>query len=79
MDDLDDSGCPSRLVVVVMLTPREHDVLTLLARGLSAKEIANELSIAPRTVETHIERLRLKTQTRNRTHMVAHAIQQGLL
>lgn len=67
------------LILVVMLTPREREVLGLLACGLSAKEIARKLSITARTVESHVDKLRLKTRTRNRTHMVAQAIQQGLL
>ena len=71
----DESG----IVVVVLLTKREHDVLLHLAQGLSAKEVAIKLAITARTVESHLDRLRLKTRTRNRTHMVAHAIQQGLL
>ena len=71
----DESG----IIVVVNLTRREHDVLLHLAQGLSAKEVAIRLAITARTVESHIDRLRLKTRTRNRTHMVAHAIQQGLL
>ena len=69
----------SDLIIVVMLTKREHDVLQLLARGYSAKEVALKLAITPRTVESHIDKLRLKTRTRNRTHMVAQAIKQGLL
>ncbi len=69
----------SDLIVVVMLTKREHDVLQLLARGYSAKEVALNLAITPRTVESHIDKIRLKTRTRNRTHMVAQAIKQGLL
>lgn len=69
----------SELIVVVVLTKRETDVLRLLASGLSAKEVALTLSITARTVESHIDRIRLKTRTRNRTHMVVTAIQQGLL
>lgn len=69
----------SDLIVVVMLTKREYDVLQLLARGYSAKEVALNLAITPRTVESHIDKIRLKTRTRNRTHMVAQAIKQGLL
>lgn len=69
----------SDLIVVVMLTKRELDVLQLLARGYSAKEVALNLAITPRTVESHIDKIRLKTRTRNRTHMVAQAIKQGLL
>jgi DNA-binding CsgD family transcriptional regulator len=67
----------SQLVVVVTLTQREQEVLRLLASGHSAKEVAQTLAITARTVESHIDRVRLKTRTRNRTHMVAHAIQQG--
>jgi LuxR family transcriptional regulator of spore coat protein len=69
----------SEPMLVVLLTAREQQVLRLLARGHSAKEVANDLAITARTVESHIDRLRLKTRTRNRTHMVAQAVQQGLL
>lgn len=62
---------------VSSLTERELHVLRLTALGLSAKEIAKELKIAPRTVERHIDHVRLKTRTRNRSHMVAFAISNG--
>ncbi|WP_336974136.1 helix-turn-helix transcriptional regulator [Sphingobium aromaticiconvertens] len=61
------------------LTVRETEVINLVALGLSAKEAAIELAIAPCTVERHIENVRLKTRTRNRAHMIAHVIQTGLL
>lgn len=61
------------------LTPRELDVLQMVAQGQSAKEVALLLGIAPCTVERHIENVRLKTRTRNRAHMVAFVIQNGLL
>ncbi|HKR16560.1 helix-turn-helix transcriptional regulator [Rhizorhapis sp.] len=61
------------------LTPREVQVLTCIATGLSAKEIAKKLAIAPRTVERHIDHIRLKTRTKNRSHMVAYAIAHGLI
>ncbi|KXU32645.1 hypothetical protein A0J57_08825 [Sphingobium sp. 22B] len=61
------------------LTQREMEVLTRIAKGQSAKEIAQNLKIAPRTVERHIGRVRLKTRTRNRSHMVAYAISKGLI
>ena len=61
------------------LTGREVQVLTCIATGLSAKEIAKQLNIAPRTVERHIDHIRLKTRTRNRSHMVAYAISNGLI
>jgi LuxR family transcriptional regulator of spore coat protein len=61
------------------LTEREQLVLVLVSRGYSAKEVAQELRIAPRTVEKHIDHVRLKIRARNRTHMVAQAISRGLL
>lgn len=64
---------------VQSLTERELTVLRLTANGLSAKEIAKVLKIAPRTVERHIDHVRLKTRTRNRSHMVAFAIRNGCI
>lgn len=64
---------------VPLLTSREHQVLEFVAQGLSAKEVAQEIEIAPRTVERHIENVRLKIRARNRTHMVALAVELGLL
>jgi LuxR family transcriptional regulator, transcriptional regulator of spore coat protein len=64
---------------VPLLTEREQQVLELVAKGLSAKEVAHEIDIAPRTVERHIENVRLKTRARNRTHMVTIALELGLL
>jgi DNA-binding CsgD family transcriptional regulator len=63
----------------VQLTGREREVLQLVALGRSAKEAAILLSIAPCTIERHIENVRLKTRTRNRAHMIAHVIREGLL
>jgi LuxR family transcriptional regulator, transcriptional regulator of spore coat protein len=64
---------------VPLLTAREQQVLELIAQGLSAKEVAQEIEIAPRTVERHIENVRLKIRARNRTHMVTLAMELGLL
>lgn len=61
------------------LTSRETEVLQLIATGHSAKEAAIELHIAPCTVERHVENVRLKTRTRNRAHLIAHVIREGLL
>lgn len=60
------------------LTPREVEILELVARGGSAKEVAVELGIAACTVERHIENVRLKTRTRNRAHMVAVVVRHWL-
>lgn len=61
------------------LTARETQVLELVAMGFSAKEIALSMTIAPRTVERHIENVRLKMRARNRTHMVTQAVLSGVL
>lgn len=63
---------------VPALTVREQQVLELVAQGLSAKETAQAIEIAPRTVERHIENVRLKLRARNRTHMVTLAMELGL-
>lgn len=61
------------------LTAREREVLELVANGYSAKSIGVRLEIAPRTVERHIENLRLKMRARNRAHMVTLAVLSGVL
>lgn len=61
------------------LTQRELEVVGLIADGLSAKEVAARLCIAPRTVEHHLDHSRLKTRTKNRAHMVAYALNEGLI
>jgi LuxR family transcriptional regulator, transcriptional regulator of spore coat protein len=61
------------------LTEREMQVLELAAYGYSAKQIASQMGIAPRTVEGHIETVRLKMRARNKAHMVRQAVQSGVL
>lgn len=69
----------NRFDPVENLTNRESEIIHLISYGLSAKEAALELGIAPCTIERHVENVRLKTRTRNRAHMIAHVIRQGLL
>ena len=61
------------------LTSRERQILELIAYGLSAKEMALRIGIAPRTVDRHIENLRHKMRARNKSHLVAKAIAFGNL
>ena len=61
------------------LTPRELEVLRLLARGLQNKEIATELGIGGRTVKFHTGSLYRKLDAGNRTEAVAHAAQRGII
>jgi DNA-binding NarL/FixJ family response regulator len=60
------------------LTPREHEVLGLLAAGLSNREIAHRLSISERTARTHVSSILDKLELRSRTQAALYAIQQGL-
>ncbi len=61
------------------LTPRELEVLELLAQGLQNKEIAAELVISERTVKFHVSAILNKLDAGNRTEAVAIAAQRGLV
>jgi HD-GYP domain-containing protein (c-di-GMP phosphodiesterase class II)/DNA-binding CsgD family transcriptional regulator len=61
------------------LTPREIEVLVLIARGGSTRQVAQQLSITPKTAETHIERIYAKTGASTRSTATLFALQQGLL
>lgn len=60
------------------LTPREAEVLVLIAGGLSNQEIARALHISLATVETHINNLFAKTGARDRAQAVRYAYGRGL-
>ena len=62
-----------------MLTPRETGIVELIANGYSAKEVAAEIHIAPRTVERHIENARHKLRAKNMPHLVIRAVISGAL
>jgi DNA-binding NarL/FixJ family response regulator len=61
------------------LTPREIEVLILIARGGSTRQVARELTITPKTAETHIERIYAKTGATTRSTATLFALQRGLL
>jgi DNA-binding CsgD family transcriptional regulator len=61
------------------LTPREHDVLALLADGASNKEIARSLGISASTVKFHVRSIADKLGADGRAEAVAHALRRGIV
>ena len=61
------------------LTERETEVLVLIARGLSNTEIGEQLFVSPATVKTHISRLLMKLDARDRAQLVVLSYETGLV
>lgn len=72
---LNRGGAPSR----PRLTEREQDVLGLIARGASVKEMARTLTLSPKTVESHLGRLYAKLGVRSSAQAVQAALEAGLV
>jgi DNA-binding NarL/FixJ family response regulator len=63
--------------VAQQLSPREREILHLMAEGLTAEAVANELNVSIETVRTHVRNAIRKLQARNRVNAIALALQRG--
>jgi DNA-binding CsgD family transcriptional regulator len=70
-------GLPATLAPVFPLTPREREVADLLARGMSNREIGDELSISVATAERHVSNIMTKLGVRSRTQIATWAVGLG--
>ncbi len=78
-DYLTQSLHPKNQATLNGLTPRENEVLTLLADGESNAEIAEQLSISPKTVARHRENIMGKLNLHSRTELVKYAVRKGII
>lgn len=78
-DYLSQSLQPQNQSTLDGLTPRESEVLTLLADGASNQDIAEQLSISPKTVARHRENIMSKLNLHSRAELVKYAIRKGII
>jgi DNA-binding NarL/FixJ family response regulator len=72
------SDAPAAGPELPRLTDRETEVLRLVAKGLSYKQVAERLVLSHRTVQNHVQNTLRKLQLHNRVQLVRYAIEQGL-
>jgi DNA-binding CsgD family transcriptional regulator len=65
--------------ILQALSSREHEILRLVAEGKTSREIADRLSISPKTVDTYRSRLMHKIGVKNLAALVKFAIRHGLI
>ena len=73
------TAAPAPPPAVAKLTPREREVLALLARGLSNPEICEQLVISEATAKTHVARILQKLNLRDRVQAVIYAYETGFI
>jgi DNA-binding CsgD family transcriptional regulator len=73
-----ETSCEARAFVdasgVRLLTPRERQVISLVAEGLNAEQVAENLIVSPFTVRTHIRNAKEKLGARTTAHAIAKAL-----
>ncbi len=73
------SAPPKKQAGIDEISPREMEVLQLIGRGMSNKEIGEKLFIGERTVKTHVSHLLEKLQLQDRTQLAIYAVQNKLV
>ena len=61
------------------MSPREKEVLQLVAQGDSNKDIANSLFLSENTIKTHLRNIMEKLHLQSRSHAAAYAVRKGLV
>jgi len=77
-EGLEISGGARRSKASELLSPREAQILRLIARGLSNKTIAREVGVAPRTADQHVHNILVKVGVRSRAEAVRYAVEHEL-
>ena len=73
------TGTPRQRATAYSVTPREHDVLSLVAEGLTNKEIGARLTISEDTVKKHVQNIIWKLRAADRTQAAIIAFKMGLI
>ncbi|MCR9141809.1 MAG: response regulator transcription factor [bacterium] len=75
----DEAALPEKSIALEVLTRREREILTMIASGATSKEIADDLAISHRTVQTHRSNLLEKLGLKNTAALVKFAVSMGLV
>jgi len=68
---------PRATARVPQLSPREREIMNLMAEGLTAEQIGGQITVSVETVRTHVRNVIRKLQARNRVHAIAIALERG--
>ncbi len=68
---------PRATANVPQLSPREREIMHLMAEGMTAERIGEEITVSVETVRTHVRNVIRKLQARNRVHAIAIALERG--